>query len=464
MRILMNVNDQLSLSMLENHFQASNLPATVTAAPSDMMIEILRACKINLVAYYVEELENSKLINFFNEIKAIDSSIRCILFLKKENMNMISEALENIFDECFAIPVDSNDLMIRLRRMMRKPIQGNNQPETAPEPVSQNIQPPVPAVEQPLHQDYTQPEVAREQPVYTQPELSQPPDNAAEPSEEVIDTAPVSTENSYSPDNHSPVDPAQKSASSTQENPQYQVFSNGQWQGLNEESQNNEGFKITPPIEQNYKLKDKKKQKMREDKAGKKKSTAGKIFGIISKVLFGLLVFIIAVLAIFLVKSKISGGTPSVAGYEFYGVLSGSMNGTQQTSFNTGSVIFVKFKDPKKIVVGDIITFRGLMADSPMTTHRVVKVNSSGNLSFTTRGDANNVDDPNPVLASRVVGTVRWHLPYLGYLTGFAETKTGLVFLVFIPGAFVIVYETINIFRTINAESKKTGLKKKRTN
>jgi signal peptidase len=171
-------------------------------------------------------------------------------------------------------------------------------------------------------------------------------------------------------------------------------------------------------------------------------------------VIFGVLVLFMAVMAFFLVQSKYSGEVPSVFGYRVYMVLSGSMSPT----FDTGSVVFVRPEDPAIIRKGDIITFSGEGSDM-LTTHRVVDVQNEEGLKFITRGDANNVDDPKPVPAENVVGRVHGSLPYLGYLMGFAQTRRGLIFLVFIPGVLVILFELRNIFKYMREtdQERKTG-------
>ena len=441
MRILMNVNEQISATMMENHFQASNMQAMVTATPKDMMLEILRVCKIDIAAYYTEQVDNEALLSFFNEIRATSENVRCLLFVKKENLSKVSEELESCLDECFTIPLDSKDLMIRLRRLMRSIELRNPPPVTVIEqPVQQGIV--LPEIPQPPVVQYTPPPIHEiiklEQPSVIISEMPQPKSNTT--LTEISDT--VGTKDIYS----------YASQSRPQNNPE-QTPENAQSAAVSSQP-NNTGFQVKPFTPQEYFNSKAEITNTKKDKK-QQKNIFVKVLGGISKLAFGFLIFLIAIMAVFMVKSKLSGGTPSVLGYQLYGVLSGSMNGSAKTSFDTGSLVFVKEKDVGKIVVGDIITFRGLSADSPLTTHRVVKVNNGEKLSFTTRGDANNVDDPNPIAAERVVGTVRGHLPYVGYLTGIAQTKKGLIFMIFIPGSLVIIYETINIFKVLKNERKK---------
>lgn len=165
---------------------------------------------------------------------------------------------------------------------------------------------------------------------------------------------------------------------------------------------------------------------------------------------------LMATMAFFLVQSKLAGGVPSVAGYQMYVVLSGSMN----PAFDTGSLAFVRPINPREIRVGDIITFKGASGSAILTTHRVVEINNHDGLTFTTRGDANNVNDPNPVSAANVVGKVHGAVPYIGYLMGFAQTKNGLIVLVFVPGLLVIVSEVRNLFKYMGEMDKEKKKKK----
>lgn len=181
-----------------------------------------------------------------------------------------------------------------------------------------------------------------------------------------------------------------------------------------------------------------------------------KIADISGKIIFGIMLVITVIMAIFLVQNKISKGTPSIAGLQMYVVLSGSMS----PAFDTGSLIFVKPIKPDNLKEGDIITFRGGSgSNSVVTTHRVIEINEENGLSFITKGDANNVQDPNPVLPDRVIGKVTGHVAYVGYIMEFAQTKQGLILLVFIPGMFIILYELKNIFKITQVEKSSKGEK-----
>ena len=79
-------------------------------------------------------------------------------------------------------------------------------------------------------------------------------------------------------------------------------------------------------------------------------------------------------------------------------------------------------------------------------------------MSFITRGDANNVNDPNPVAAENIIGRVTGSVPYLGYIFGFAQTRQGLILLIFVPGLLLIIMELRRLFKYM-VESRVEQLK-----
>ena len=155
-------------------------------------------------------------------------------------------------------------------------------------------------------------------------------------------------------------------------------------------------------------------------------------------------------LVVFLVQSRITGGEPTIAGYHMYIVLSDSMSPT----FGAGSMVVVHPADPESLAEGDIITFRDPARAVNSITHRITVINAGGGLTFTTRGDANNVDDSEPVPAGNVIGKVTAAVPYAGYLVSWSRTRTGLLALVIVPGLLIIALELSNLLRYFSGVEK----------
>ena len=157
----------------------------------------------------------------------------------------------------------------------------------------------------------------------------------------------------------------------------------------------------------------------------------------IANILFGIAILGILLLIFSLLYAKISGGPPTILGHQMYIVLSGSMN----PAFDTGSIVFVREIEPAKIKDGDIITYMGLEESEQIVSHRVVSVNKTDDrINFTTKGDANEVNDPNPTPADKLIGKVIFAIPYLGYIMYFSQTKWGIVIMIIIPCSILLIY------------------------
>ena len=77
-------------------------------------------------------------------------------------------------------------------------------------------------------------------------------------------------------------------------------------------------------------------------------------------------------------------------GYDAYSVVSGSM----EPAIPTGSMVFSKETSFDKLKEGDVITF--MISDEQTVTHRIKRINTDKE-KFTTKGDANDVEDEDAV-------------------------------------------------------------------
>lgn len=115
-----------------------------------------------------------------------------------------------------------------------------------------------------------------------------------------------------------------------------------------------------------------------------------------------------AVLLVSVVIPKVAGATP-------YTVLTGSMKPTMPP----GTLVVVRAVDPRRIVIGDVVTYQPTADASDVITHRVVAQGAdvSGEPVFETKGDANPVPDPVMVRADQIVGERWYYVPYVGYVS-----------------------------------------------
>lgn len=121
---------------------------------------------------------------------------------------------------------------------------------------------------------------------------------------------------------------------------------------------------------------------------------------------WGLMLLILSTLALL---------APSWFGMHMFSISSGSM----EPEIPTGSLVYTEDVEPAALQTGDVIVFAS-SADGGFVTHRVVR-NDMDSEKVTTKGDANDVEDPMPVSYGNIFGRVKWHLPRLGFL----ESRAG---------------------------------------
>lgn len=100
-----------------------------------------------------------------------------------------------------------------------------------------------------------------------------------------------------------------------------------------------------------------------------------------------------------------SGQVPQVMGFSVLRVLTGSM----KPEIPEDSMLLVQKTDAASLQVGDVISFFSPdpSLNGALNTHRIVGITEvDGSLQFTTKGDANMIEDQYPVDESRVVGKV----------------------------------------------------------
>lgn len=132
-------------------------------------------------------------------------------------------------------------------------------------------------------------------------------------------------------------------------------------------------------------------------KAGRKRGV-GRICGVAGTALIVLVILLCSLLVL-----------PGMVGFHMYDVLSGSM----EPEIPVGSLLYVRKGEPEDVEEKDIIAFYGSLEDSGIITHRVVKNNVVSG-TFTTKGDANEKEDPAPVPYDNYIGRVALTVPYVG--------------------------------------------------
>lgn len=161
---------------------------------------------------------------------------------------------------------------------------------------------------------------------------------------------------------------------------------------------------------------------------------------------------ICAALSVLMVLAVVAVGAvmivPRVMGNDVYAVMSGSM----EPYYHVGSIVIVdKHKTAEEIQVGDPITFR--MGNGAVATHRVTGIDAGAG-TFTTKGDANEVEDASPVPFENLIGKAGLSVPMVGYIPLYMKTAKGM----FAIGAYVIIFILLQIIpEIVKPEEKGEG-------
>ena len=127
-----------------------------------------------------------------------------------------------------------------------------------------------------------------------------------------------------------------------------------------------------------------------------------------------------------------AGEVPTLGGYSFMRTLTGSM----EPAIPVHSFLVTDDADPETLQVGDIITFRSTEPnlEGALNTHRITSVyEENGQLMFHTKGNANAVEDSEPVAAVNVVGKVVFVSAALGTVVSLFANPLVFLLLIVVP-------------------------------
>ncbi len=130
---------------------------------------------------------------------------------------------------------------------------------------------------------------------------------------------------------------------------------------------------------------------------------------------------------------------PKLFGCNTYAVISGSM----EPEIPVGSIVCsqkVEFADLKE---NDIISYQ--VSSDTIVTHRIVSIDNEKK-QVITKGDANNVNDANPVPSSNIIGKVVFSLPLIGYISIHMQSMLGIVIICAIVFILILLNYLPDIF------------------
>ena len=142
-----------------------------------------------------------------------------------------------------------------------------------------------------------------------------------------------------------------------------------------------------------------------------------------------------------------AGEVPSLGNYSFMRRLTGCM----EPAIPVHSFIVTEAVDPESLQVGDIITFRSTESklEGALNTHRITSVyEEGGQLMFHTKGDANAVEDSEPVSSINVVGKVVFISAALGTVVSLFSNPLVFFPFVVVPLVLLLGFELVKLVKS----------------
>lgn len=170
-------------------------------------------------------------------------------------------------------------------------------------------------------------------------------------------------------------------------------------------------------------------------------NTVKRIINIVTTIV----IIITVLLVVMLAAVRIVGLTP-------YTVLSGSMEPT----YHVGSIIYVKDIEPQELKEREPVTYT--LDGGTVVTHRIIEVIEEENdneLSFRTKGDANEIADGGLLLAGNVIGKPVFSIPFLGYIASVIQTPRGIICTAGLCIMMVLINIIVDILESLKKEEDK---------
>lgn len=184
-------------------------------------------------------------------------------------------------------------------------------------------------------------------------------------------------------------------------------------------------------------------EKEKDTMKKKEKTTVGhKILTAVGIVLCAILIPILIINITLIIKGYTnSDEVPRFGDWVPMIVLTDSM----KPVIKSGDLIICHTAKPDSIKKGDVITFFDPQGDGDsVVTHRVTEIiKKDNNLSFRTKGDANNAEDLLAVPQKSLIGVYQRRIPKLGSFALFLSKPMGLVLCVILPLVLLIAYDII---------------------
>lgn len=170
-----------------------------------------------------------------------------------------------------------------------------------------------------------------------------------------------------------------------------------------------------------------------------------------------LMVFVLTLTISTLIAPK---GLSSFVGFGYLTVVSDSMDGDKEDSFNKGDIIYVDILSQKEKISlkeGDIVTFLDTIEGKlQYNSHRIVSIleDADGTLLYATQGDNELNEDAFKKIQDDIVGKYVGQSKGIGKVILWMQSPTGFLFSVILPSALILMYGIYTVIVSLKAYNK----------
>ena len=182
-------------------------------------------------------------------------------------------------------------------------------------------------------------------------------------------------------------------------------------------------------------------------------------------VIFYVIIFLLLLFSIANLSVKTNSDVANILGRGFLPVVSDSMSGNKEDSFNKGDLVFVKLisdDEKENLEIGQIVTFYDLSL-AALNTHRIVDL---GNGFIVTQGDKANSIAPyrsgednsgiqyEIVAFENIKAVSTGHIGGVGSAINYLQTPVGFALFVILPVVLLLAYQGFVLTKTLLAVNK----------
>ena len=182
--------------------------------------------------------------------------------------------------------------------------------------------------------------------------------------------------------------------------------------------------------------------------------TMKKVLTIAVSILLWIIILLAALFAFTTLATRDNKNVANIAGYTPMTVMTDSM----APAFVAGDLIFIKKTDPKQLAVGDVVCFHTIIENQyALNTHRISGIEDvNGVISYTTKGDNNEIPDPRIISEGDIVGKYVGKLSKMGKVMDFLSSSVGFLFIIVLPMLLFFIYQLYHLI-TVIMEMKKAA-------